>query len=82
MIQLLLALNIEMHTAPRLLTNATDVLVECNKCNEVFATQLQYDQYRLGRSWCLRKSACYALPDTSRANLYVQQRPNMSTTGR
>jgi hypothetical protein len=39
--------------------NAMDV-------KKVFATQFQYDQHRLGRSWRLRGTACYTLPDTNR----------------
>ncbi len=51
--------------------------IECNGCNRVFATLFGYDQNR--RSVELRGTACWALPDTTRTNLYAVSRPNMST---
>ncbi len=51
--------------------------IECNGCNRVFATLFGYDQHR--RSVELRGTACWALPDTNRTNLYAVSRPNMST---
>ena len=51
--------------------------IECNGCERVFATQFAYDQHR--RSGYLRGTACYAVPDTNRTNLYIHRRPDMST---
>ena len=51
--------------------------VECNGCNKIFPTLFRYDQHR--RSDGLRGTACSALPDENRTNLYAVSRPNMST---
>ena len=51
--------------------------IECNGCNKIFASLFRYDQHR--RSDALRGTACSALPDENRTNLYAVSRPNMST---
>jgi hypothetical protein len=51
--------------------------IECNGCNKIFASLFRYDQHR--RSDYLRGTACSALPDENRTNLYAVSRPNMST---
>jgi hypothetical protein len=51
--------------------------IECNGCNKIFSTLFRYDQHR--RSDGLRGTACSALPDENRTNLYAVSKPNMST---
>ncbi len=50
--------------------------IECIVCNKIFASLFRYDQRR--RSDDLRETACSALPDENRTNLYAVSRPNMS----
>lgn len=51
--------------------------IECNGCNKIFASLFRYEQHR--RSDALRGTACSALLDENRTNLYAVSRPNMST---
>jgi hypothetical protein len=51
--------------------------LECNGCNKIFASLFRYDQHRRGDA--LRGTACSALPDENRTNLYAVSRANMST---
>ena len=50
---------------------------ECDVCGKMFHTVKAYSQHR--RSFYLRGTACFALPDQTRANVIAGARPNMST---
>ena len=54
--------------------------IRCIGCAKVFKTSLGFDQHR--RSNHLRGTACYALPEKTRSNLYAVKRHNMSTANR
>ncbi len=51
--------------------------IRCIGCTKVFKTSFSFDQHR--RSNHLRGTACYALPEKTRTNLYAVKRHNMST---
>ena len=50
---------------------------ECDVCGKMFHTVNAYNQHR--RSFCLRGTGCFALPEQTRVNVIAAARPNMST---
>ncbi len=50
---------------------------ECDVCGKMFNTVKAYNQHR--RSFYLRGTGCYALPEQTRMNFIAAARPNMST---
>ena len=50
---------------------------QCDNCGKMFHTVKAYNQHR--RSFYLRGTACFALPEQTRVNVIAGARPNMST---
>ena len=50
---------------------------ECDVCGKMFHTVNAYNQHR--RSFCLRGTGYFALPEQTRVNVIAAARPNMST---
>jgi hypothetical protein len=58
-------------------TDRRAIGTECQGCGKMFGSKFSYDQHR--RSYFLRGTACYALPDENRLIVTAAARPNMST---
>ena len=58
-------------------TDRRAIGTQCDNCGILFLTVNAYNQHR--RSFYLRGTACFALPEQTRVNVIAAARPNMST---
>jgi hypothetical protein len=58
-------------------TDRRAIGTQCDNCGTLFLTVKAYNQHR--RSFYLRGTGCFALPEQTRVNVIAGARPNMST---